>query len=96
MSYERIEWSIEGRVQGVGFREATLRKALELGVKGWVRNTPEGTVEIVAEATSEIIEQFRQWCEEGPTQAVVHNVRAIRRVMVAHVSFTEFEIRYST
>ncbi|KAA0003187.1 MAG: acylphosphatase [Thermoplasmata archaeon] len=65
---------ISGRVQGVWFRAHTKEKALELGIKGWVRNLPDGRVEAVFEGKNESIEKMIQWCHIGPSLARVKNV----------------------
>lgn len=75
----RVHLDIAGRVQGVGFRWATRAAAAELGVCGWVRNTDDGGVEIVAEADDEAIERFIVWCRSGPPGARVHDLRQRRR-----------------
>lgn len=71
----RVRLIIEGRVQGVWFRDSTRRKAMELGVGGWVKNRSDGGVEILAEGSVEAVEQLVAWCHEGPPHAVVRNVR---------------------
>ena len=65
---------INGRVHGVGFRANTRRMAYQLGLKGWVRNLRDGSVEITAEGEEEIVERLIQWCHRGPTSAYVSNV----------------------
>ncbi len=65
---------IEGRVQGVWFRESTRKKAQTLGVFGWVRNCPDGTVEAVAEGPEEKVKSLVSWCHEGPPSARVTRV----------------------
>jgi acylphosphatase len=62
---------ISGRVQGVYFRRFTKNKAQELGIKGTVKNMPDGRVEIVAQAEADILESFIQWCHKGPITARV-------------------------
>ena len=70
----RAHITVEGKVQGVGFRANTNRMANQLGLKGWVRNLRDGGVEIVAEGDPEIIERLIQWCHRGPTSAFVSKV----------------------
>ncbi|MBS7645850.1 MAG: acylphosphatase [Candidatus Bathyarchaeia archaeon] len=65
---------ISGQVQGVFFRYETRRVAKELGVSGWVRNLPDGRVEVVAEGEEESIEKLIQFCRRGPPAAKVTNV----------------------
>lgn len=65
---------IEGKVQGVFFRDSTRRKAGELGVEGWVRNLPDGRVEGLFEGPSEAVEALIDWCYEGPPAANVEGV----------------------
>jgi acylphosphatase len=65
---------IHGRVQGVWFRASTKETAENLGVKGWVRNLPDRSVEIDALGDTGIIEKFIQWCYQGPPGARVTNI----------------------
>jgi len=65
---------VSGSVQGVGFRVATRRKALALGLHGWVRNHPEGHVEGMATGVEETLAAFRRWLAEGPPSARVTRV----------------------
>lgn len=68
---------VSGRVQGVGFRDATVRQARARGVAGWVRNRPVGTVEAVFEGDPEAVAALVSWCEEGPRMALVDRVEAV-------------------
>ena len=70
----RAHITVEGRVQGVGFRAYTNRMANQLGLKGWVRNLRDGKVEIITEGDPELIERLIQWCHRGPTSAYVSKV----------------------
>jgi acylphosphatase len=63
--------NVYGKVQGVGFRFYTHKKANELGIKGHVRNRPDGSVYIEAAGEAEMLEMFINWCETGPTWAHV-------------------------
>ncbi len=70
----RVHILIRGRVQGVSFRHHSLQNAAALHLAGWVCNTDDGNVEIVAEGTKEKIEQFIAWCRKGPSAAKVMKV----------------------
>ncbi len=61
-------------MQGVGFRQATLTEAQALGLGGWVRNCPDGSVLIEVEGPAPVLNDLRLWCERGPTAAQVHRV----------------------
>jgi acylphosphatase len=67
---------VSGRVQGVGFRYATQREASRLGLRGWVRNTDDGKVEIVVEGDLAAVDALQAWCQRGPSGARVTNVVA--------------------
>lgn len=69
-----IHLIIKGKVQGVFFRVSAKKKADLFGVTGWVQNTKEGDVEIVAQGTEQQIKQFVEWCKQGPSRARVENV----------------------
>jgi acylphosphatase len=65
---------VHGRVQGVFFRDTTRRLALEQGVRGWVRNTWEGTVEAVLEGSPAAVERLVDFAHRGPSGARVERV----------------------
>lgn len=65
---------IKGRVQGVFFRASTKDTAERLGLKGWVKNLPDGTVEAVAEGNEDVIQEFINWCRRGPEHANVTDI----------------------
>lgn len=65
---------VKGIVQGVFFRKYTKRKADELHISGWVRNTDNGDVEILAQSTDEAMQQFINWCWMGSPKSVVKKV----------------------
>jgi len=71
---EAVHLLIQGRVQGVFFRKFPHLKALELNIRGWVRNLPDGRVEVVAEGDPERLQRFIHWCHEGPEAARVDEV----------------------
>jgi acylphosphatase len=62
---------ITGRVQGVAFRYYTKNEADRLGVKGWVRNTDDGSVEVWAEGDSDTLAAFLEYLNVGPSHARV-------------------------
>ena len=70
----RARWSISGRVQGVGFRYSTCAQADALELDGWVRNLPDGRVEVVAEGSRDVVERLIAWSRQGPRFARVHEV----------------------
>ena len=82
---------VRGKVQGVGFRNATWRKAMELGIRGSVRNLDDGSVEILASATDKEFKIFGNWCREGPSYA-----RVVRHAFseLDQTGFTDFSIDY--
>jgi len=65
---------IYGKVQGVWFRANTKEMADKLGIKGWVRNVPDGSVEAVFEGDDEAVEEIIKWCHHGPPLARVDRV----------------------
>lgn len=69
-----IQATIKGMVQGVGFRYYTQRAAKRLGVCGWVRNLPDGNVEVEAVGSKETLERFIGELESGPTFARVDEI----------------------
>ncbi|OLU28792.1 acylphosphatase [Pseudomonas sp. PA15(2017)] len=62
---------VEGRVQGVGFRQGTAAQAARLQVSGWVRNLPDGRVEVLLEGESDAVRSLAKWLEHGPPGAGV-------------------------
>ena len=65
---------VHGRVQGVFFRGSTVERAREVGVDGWVRNRPDGTVEAVFEGSPAQLDEMVRFCREGPPWARVERV----------------------
>ena len=83
---------ISGRVQGVWFRATTKQKAEQLGLTGWVRNSPEGNVEAVIEGEVNIIQEMLEWCHHGPPLAKVENVEVKNQEPTN--GFNGFSIKY--
>jgi acylphosphatase len=74
MSHVAKHLVIHGRVQGVGYRDATVHAAFTHRVAGWVRNRSDGTVEAHAQGEPEALERFVEWCRRGPPLARVSKV----------------------
>ena len=71
---EQAHIIVSGIVQGVFFRAYTQQEAIAIGVTGWVRNTPDGDVEILAQGTKEQLERLIVWCHKGSPSSKVENV----------------------
>ena len=87
---ERWRLIVRGKVQGVGYREGCRRCAQDLRLSGWVRNLPDGTVEVEAEGGPQELSTLLLWCERGPQPATVFGVHTLR---IAPVGGDWFEIR---
>lgn len=74
MSTRHLSIRVTGKVQGVFFRASTREEAQRLGLRGWVRNEPDGTVRIEAEGDEQALDQLVAWCQHGPAQAQVNDV----------------------
>jgi acylphosphatase len=88
----RVRLIIEGRVQGVWFRESARKEAGRLGVYGWVRNRPDGTVEVMIEGPEEKVRKLVAWCHHGPTSARVTRVRETQESVQGE--FVDFDVVY--
>ena len=84
---------VTGRVQGVFFRAHTRDEARKLGLKGWVRNVPDGRVEAVFQGDPGAIEAAIDWCRTGPPFASVMEVEVTWEPVSAYQDI--FEVRYS-
>lgn len=90
MDKKGVILQIYGRVQGVGFRYYTEKKAAELNITGFVQNRPDGSVYVEAEGEIETLEQFIIWCKKGPDWARVSKVEQ-QYIPLQH--FSNFSIR---
>jgi acylphosphatase len=88
----RLHATIHGRVQGVSFRYFTARRARDLSLTGYVRNKPDGTVEVVAEGRRARLEEMVSFLRVGPRGAVVTEVHLSWPEPVGR--FDRFEVRY--
>jgi acylphosphatase len=82
---------VSGKVQGVFFRASTKEQADQLGIKGFVRNEPNGDVYIEAEGDEEKLKIFSDWCRRGPNLACVDSFKAEEADLK---KFIRFEINY--
>lgn len=83
-----VQVRVTGRVQGVSFRWYAQEQARELGVVGWVRNEPDGSVLLHAEGEGEAVDALVTWCHEGPGMARVRDVAVHEAAPVAATSFS--------
>ncbi len=88
---ERLHAIVHGRVQGVGFRYFVVEQAHALGLKGWVRNRREGTVEVVAEGPRPALDRLLAALHRGPASAWVQRVESIW--LPASGEFHRFRVR---
>jgi acylphosphatase len=85
-----VRFIVQGRVQGVGFRAGTRRKALQLGLLGSARNLADGSVEVIVQGEMLAIESLALWLERGPPHARVDTVQ--RTEVGAYTPPAEFEL----
>jgi len=81
---------VEGRVQGVGYRAYVAREAAHLGLRGWVRNRTDGSVEAVLQGPSAAVEEMLALCRRGPPASRVDRVEIMGEGVGA---FDAFEVR---
>ncbi|WP_456433593.1 acylphosphatase [Thermosulfuriphilus sp.] len=92
MALKRVHVFISGRVQGVFYRAYTQDEARRLGLRGWVRNLPDGRVEAVFEGEEEAVDQMIKWCHRGSPGALVSQVEVIEEPYGGE--FSDFQILY--
>lgn len=74
MNMKTIKLTISGKVQGVFYRASAKKEAEKFGLKGWVRNTDTGSVEIMVTGDDADLQKFVGWCKKGPARSEVSNV----------------------
>lgn len=89
---KRLTLKIFGTVQDVGFRWSAREKARELGIVGWVKNEPDGSVTVVAEGEEMALKNFLDWCKTGPRWARVGEMK--EEGGNGSGEFDSFEIRF--
>ncbi|WP_438970289.1 acylphosphatase [Methylophaga sp.] len=82
---------ISGHVQGVSYRVSAWEKAQQLGLMGWVKNLPDGRVEMLVEGDEAALQKMMAWAEKGPCFAKVSNVTISEQP--ATDQFSDFQIR---
>ena len=85
-----LDVRVHGWVQGVSFRYYTSREARRLGVAGWVRNEPDGSVAAHVEGDEAAVDELVRWCHDGPPSARVERVEATETSVTGA---TTFEVR---
>ena len=91
---QQLRATVIGFVQGVGFRYFVLRTAVSLDLTGWVRNTFDGNVEVLAEGRRDVLDQLLIALQRGPSRSQVSNVRS--DFLPATGLFEDFQIRSGT
>jgi DNA ligase D-like protein (predicted 3'-phosphoesterase) len=86
-STQGIRAVVHGEVEGVSFREATVRRAHELGAMGWVRSRDDGTVQVHAEGPPEALATFEAFLQDGPASARVSEVEVEQVAVEGHEQF---------
>ncbi len=89
---KRAHLLIKGVVQGVFYRSSARQVARQLNLTGWVKNLPDGRVEIVAEGEEKKLEEFIKWCHKGPPSAIVDEVKVTYSEALGE--FNDFFIAY--
>lgn len=78
---------VYGRVQGVFFRRSAREEALRLGLSGFARNEPDGTVQIEVEGEAAALDRFLAWCNVGPPAARIERVESAEGEIVGYAGF---------
>ncbi len=89
---KRLNIIVSGRVQGVGFRYFTQSIASSLGLTGWVKNLPNGQVEIEVQGDKELLNEFKKRISKGPSLARVDNI--VEKEIPVQGGESTFSIRY--
>lgn len=85
-------WLLTGRVQGVGFRHFTRTRGQSLGVRGWVKNLPDGRVEIRVAGTEDELARFKGEVQEGPPAGRVDRLE--EETIEPREDWQSFEVRF--
>lgn len=91
MAHNAFHALVRGKVQGVGFRYSAVKEAERLRLKGWVKNTARGSVEVWAEGPKDKLDLFRKWLRHGPSYSRVDSLEAEE---TEPRGYTEFNVEY--
>jgi acylphosphatase len=81
-SVQARRWIVSGQVQGVGYRYFARQTAQALGVRGWIRNLPDGSCEVQVAASAELLQRYREELTRGPRGCRVEEIDEERLVQV--------------
>jgi acylphosphatase len=87
----QVHLIVLGRVQGVFYRASCQEVAQRLGLTGWVKNLPDGSVEVLAQGEKEKIEKLIEWCKKGPPGAKVSGLKIDWQIIVQQISSFNIE-----
>lgn len=91
MDTETVRLKVRGRVQGVGFRNASKRHAHLTGVRGWVSNAQDGSVDLVLQGDADQVDRMLSWLTKGPVGAQVSEID--QEILYVDQIYDRFEIR---
>lgn len=91
MTTQCMRYRASGKVQGVWYRDSTVKQAIQIGLTGWVRNVPDGSVEVMACGSETQLEALYQWLLKGPILARVDSVESEQAELT---EFSDFSVRY--
>ena len=89
---KKVHLIVSGRVQGVWYRGSARDRARTLGIKGFARNLPDGTVELMVEGEDQLVDQMIAWAWEGPKLAIVNDIKV--KELPYEEEFHDFGVRY--
>lgn len=92
MAKKRSHIFVSGRVQGVYYRQTTLKVAAELEVSGWVKNLMDGRVEALIEGDADAVDTMVEWCKKGPSSAKVTQLENFEEEYKGE--FEKFRVKY--
>ena len=88
---KRLRLRVHGKVQGVFFRASTRDEARRLGLRGWVRNCEDGTVELLVDGPNDAVDALHRWAQTGPTHARVDDLQVFEETSNPD-EFSGFEV----
>lgn len=95
---EKLVWlKVKGRVQGVFYRQSTRQEAQQLGLRGWVRNMGDGTVEALVQGPEPAVDTLIAWCKIGPASATVDSVdvKCVQAGQPDECNLVEYDFKFN-